>query len=102
MQSRLEAPLNMGQAIFGVVIQRVMPNREFMDLLREAWDVPNGLPAPAPLLELAAFFHRTETELLLKSRRVIPARLLEAGFQFEYENWPAAAQDLVRRWKSRD
>ncbi|MGO9435733.1 MAG: TIGR01777 family oxidoreductase [Terracidiphilus sp.] len=79
-----------------------LPNREFMELLREAWDVPNGLPAPAPLLELAAFFHRTETELLLKSRRVMPTRLLDAGFHFEYENWPAAAEDLVYRWKCRD
>ena len=78
-----------------------LPNREFMALLREAWDMPNGLPAPAPLLELAAFFHRTETELLLKSRRVIPTRLLDAGFRFDYENWPAAAEDLVYRWRHR-
>jgi uncharacterized protein (TIGR01777 family) len=79
-----------------------LPNREFMALLREAWDMPNGLPAPAPLLELAAFFHRTETELLLKSRRVIPTRLLQSGFHFEYENWPAAAEDLVYRWRHRE
>ena len=78
-----------------------LPNREFMALLREAWDMPNGLPAPAPLLELAAFFHRTETELLLKSRRVVPTRLLDAGFHLEYENWPAAAADLVYRWRHR-
>jgi uncharacterized protein (TIGR01777 family) len=79
-----------------------LPNREFMELLREAWDVPNGLPAPTPLLELAAFFHRTETELLLKSRRVIPTRLLNAGFHFEFPNWPATAEDLVQRWRHRD
>jgi uncharacterized protein len=78
-----------------------LPNREFMAILREAWDMPNGLPAPAPLLELAAFLHRTETELLLKSWRVIPTRLLEAGFDLEYENWPAAAADLVHRWRHR-
>lgn len=78
-----------------------LPNREFMELLREAWDMPNGLPAPAPLLEIAAFFHRTETELLLKSRRVIPSRLLDAGFQFEYPNWPAAAADLAQQWRHR-
>ena len=41
-------------------------------------------PRPGPLLELAAFFMRTETELVLKSRRVIPTRLLDAGFTFEY------------------
>lgn len=78
-----------------------LPNREFMTILRGAWEVPNGLPATAPLLELAAFFHRTETELLLKSRRVIPTRLQDAGFHFEYPNWPAAAEDLVHRWRHR-
>jgi uncharacterized protein (TIGR01777 family) len=79
-----------------------LPNRDFMAALREAWDMPNGLPAPAPLLELAAFFHRTETELLLKSRRVIPTRLQNAGFRFEYPNWPAAAADLAQQRRHRD
>lgn len=74
-------------------------NREFMAALREAWNMPNGLPAPAPLLELAAFFMRTETELVLKSRRVIPTRLLDAGFTFEVPHWPRAAEDLVEKWK---
>ena len=74
-------------------------NREFMAALREAWNVPNGIPAPRPLLELAAFFLRTETELVLNSRRVVPGRLLAAGFQFEFPFWPHAAQDLVRQWR---
>jgi len=90
--------------LFGIVnlaAPNPLPNRDFMAALREAWDVPNGLPAPAPLLELAAFFHRTETELLLKSRRVIPTRLLESGFTFLYPDWPAAADDLVHRWRHR-
>ena len=78
-----------------------LPNREFMQAMREAYDMPNGIPAPAPLLEVAAFFHRTETELLLKSRRVVPARLLEAGFDFQFPEWPEAAEDLVRRWRDR-
>lgn len=75
-------------------------NRDFMAALREAWDMPNGLPAPRPILELAAFLMRTETELVLKSRRVVPTRLLEAGFTFQFHNWPHAAQDLVQRWRS--
>jgi uncharacterized protein (TIGR01777 family) len=79
-----------------------LPNREFMAILREAWDMPNGLPQPTPLVALGAFLLRTETELVLKSRRVVPARLLEAGFQFKYENWSAAAEDLVYRWRNRD
>ena len=78
-----------------------LPNREFMEVLREAWGVPNGLPAPALLIELAAVFLRTESELVLKSRRVVPGRLLAAGFAFEVPAWPEAAADLVHRWKHR-
>jgi len=77
-------------------------NRDFMAILRETWDMPNSIPAPALVLELAAFFMRTETELVLKSRRVVPTRLLEAGFHFEFPNWAHAAEDLVRKWRSRD
>ena len=74
-------------------------NREFMAILRDAWNMPNGIPAPRPLLELAAFFMRTETELVLKSRRVVPTRLLDAGFAFNIPNWAHAAEDLVERWR---
>jgi hypothetical protein len=77
-------------------------NREFMRALREAWGMPNGLPAPAPLLALGMFFLRTEPELVLKSRRAVPGRLLGAGFQFEFPEWPEAAEDLVRQWRTRD
>ena len=79
-----------------------LPNREFMEILRETWGMPNGLPAPAPLIELAAFFLRTESELVLKSRRVVPRRLLDAGFEFKYPTWSEAAEDLVWKWKNRD
>ncbi len=77
-------------------------NRAFMAGLREAWEVPNGLPAPALAIELAAVFLRTESELVLKSRRVVPARLLDAGFEFEFPEWLEAAEDLVRQWRQRD
>jgi len=79
-----------------------LPNREFMEVLRDAWGMPNGLPAPAPLLELAAFFMRTETELVLKSRRVVPGRLLDEGFEFQFPTWPEAAADLVEQWRNRE
>ena len=78
-----------------------LPNREFMSVLREACGIPNGFPAPAPLIELAAVFLRTESELVLKSRRVVPGRLIEAGFQFQFPTWPEAAEDLVHRWRHR-
>jgi uncharacterized protein (TIGR01777 family) len=76
-----------------------LPNREFMAALREAWEMPNGLPAPAALLKIGMFFLRTEPELVLKSRYVVPGRLLDAGFQFEFPTWPEAAADLVRQWR---
>lgn len=79
-----------------------LPNREFMADLREAWEMPNGLPAPAPLLAMGMFLLRTEPELVLKSRYVVPGRLLDAGFQFEFPEWPEAAQNLVRQWRSRE
>ena len=88
--------------IMNLAAPNPLPNRDFMAALREAWDMPNGLPAPAPLLEIAAFFHRTETELLLKSRCVFPTRLFDAGFEFQFPRWSDAADDLVYRWRHRD
>jgi uncharacterized protein len=78
-----------------------LPNREFMAALRDAWEMPNGLPVPALLIEIGALFLRTESELVLKSRRVVPGRLVGAGFQFEFPDWPDAAEDLVRQWRRR-
>jgi uncharacterized protein (TIGR01777 family) len=79
-----------------------LPNRDFMRELRDAWGMPNGIPVPRPLLALGAAIMRTETELVLKSRRVVPARLLQAGFEFQFPTWPQAAEDLVEQWKRRD
>ena len=73
-----------------------LPNAEFMRILREASGVRLGLPARNWMLEIAVVFMRTESELLLKSRRVVPARLLEQGFQFKYPEWRSAARDLCR------
>jgi len=74
-----------------------LPHRDFMSALRAAVGVPFGLPAPKWLAEIGAFALRSDTELLLKSRRVVPGRLLDAGFAFEQPDWPAAAEDLIRR-----
>ncbi|MEV7342937.1 TIGR01777 family oxidoreductase [Streptomyces sp. NPDC093544] len=74
-----------------------LPQRAFMRALRAAWGVPVGLPATKWMAELGAFALRSDTELLLKSRRVVPGRLLEAGFTFDHPKWPGAAADLVRR-----
>jgi uncharacterized protein (TIGR01777 family) len=74
-----------------------LPNRDLMAALHDAVGMPLSLPVPAWALEIGAFFMRTETELILKSRRVVPARLLAAGFTFGYPRWPEAAADLARR-----
>ncbi len=77
-----------------------LTNREFMCSLRRAYCTSYvGLPAPTWALSLGAVFMRTETELILKSRRVIPKRLLDAGFEFHFPNWRGACQDLINRWR---
>jgi uncharacterized protein len=77
-----------------------IPNAEFMAALRKAWGARIGLPAAEWMLEIGAVFIRTETELILKSRRVIPGRMLAHGFKFDFPEWQAAAQDLVQRWRN--
>ncbi len=74
-----------------------VPQRELMRSMRQAWGRRLGLPATAWMAEIGAWAMRSDTELLLKSRRVIPGRLLEAGFVFDYPEWSEASQDLVRR-----
>jgi uncharacterized protein len=77
-----------------------MPNAEFMRELRVAWGLRVGLPAPKALLEIGAVAIRTESELILKSRRVVPRRLTESGFVFSYPDWQRAAADLCSRWRA--
>jgi len=77
-----------------------LPQREFMAVLRHAWGTTIALPATRWMVELGAFLLRTESELVLKSRRVVPARLLQAGFGFRFPEWNAAARDLVSRWRT--
>jgi uncharacterized protein (TIGR01777 family) len=72
-----------------------VPNREMMRILREVCRVPFGLPATEWMLEVGAFLLRTETELIIKSRRVIPGRLLESGFQFQFPSLKGAFEDLM-------
>jgi len=77
-----------------------LPHRDFMAALRAAAGVRIGLPATRLMAELGAFVLRTDTELLFKSRYVVPRRLLDAGFVFEHGRWPEAARELVGRWRA--
>ncbi|HUQ84520.1 MAG TPA: TIGR01777 family oxidoreductase [Gemmatimonadaceae bacterium] len=74
-----------------------LPYRDFMRALRKAVNMPIGLPATRGMLEIGTRVLRTESELVLKSRRVVPRRLLESGFAFEYPDWPHAVEELVGR-----
>jgi uncharacterized protein (TIGR01777 family) len=89
----LEGPVNLAAP-------NPLTNAEFMRVLRSAWGMPFGLPATEWMLELGAFVLQSETELILKSRRVVPARLLQSGFSFEFPVWPDAARDLCARVRS--
>jgi len=70
-------------------------NRALMAALRGTGRVPFGLPAPRWLLELGMLVLRQESELVLKSRWAVPARLLDAGFTFRWPELEGAVTDLV-------
>ncbi|EEF60890.1 TIGR01777 family oxidoreductase [Pedosphaera parvula] len=74
-----------------------LPNQEMMKTLRQVCRVPIGLPATNWMLEVGAFFLRTETELIIKSRRVVPRRLIDSGFQFQFPTIREAFEDLSNR-----
>ena len=76
-----------------------LPNDDFMRALRDAWGIRAGLPTARWTIEIGTLLMRTESELVLKSRRVVPGRLLDAGFEFLFAEWPDAARDLVARWR---
>lgn len=85
----LDGPVN-------IAAPQPLSNRDFMRGLRDAWGIRFGLPVPFKwMMEIGAFFFRTESELILKSRRVVPLRLEESGFHFLHPEWFAAARDLV-------
>jgi len=87
------------EGIVNVASPHPLTNADFMQTLRDAYGIRVGLPATRWMLEIGAVLMLTETELILKSRRVVPGRLLENGFVFKYPRWPDAARDLCRRWE---
>src|SRR6478735_9172762 len=79
-RSDLDGPVNLAAPA-------PLPQRELMRELRRAWGGRPGLPATRTMAALGAWALRTDTELLLKSRRVVPGRLLDAGFRFDHPTW---------------
>lgn len=74
-----------------------VPNAEMMRQIRRICGIPIGLPATEWMLEVGAFVMRTETELLLKSRNVVPGRLLASGFRFHFPTMDSALLELEQR-----
>ncbi len=74
-----------------------LQNKTFMRMIREAMGVRLGWPAPAWLLELGAFFIRTETELILKSRWVLPEKILKHSYMFRYPHLQQALAQILEK-----
>lgn len=71
------------------------PNQKFMKTLRKVMKHPMGLPATRWMLEIGAWFIGTETELIVKSRRVVPGHLQALGFKFQYPHLNDAFEEIV-------
>lgn len=81
---------------YNVTSPQPIPNSVLMKHLRKAFGVPLGLPSPKWLLTLGAALIGTETELVLKSRWVIPKRLLQEGYRFRFPSAEGAIKDLLK------
>jgi uncharacterized protein (TIGR01777 family) len=90
--NELEGPVNLASP-------NPVPNADFMRALRIAWGRRFGLPAAKWMVEIGALLLRSESELVLKSRRVVPGCLLQSGFRFQLPTWSQAASDLCHRWR---
>jgi NAD dependent epimerase/dehydratase family enzyme len=84
---------------FNLAAPNPVPNREMMQLFREVCGTPFGLPARRWMLEIGALLMGTETELVIKSRRVVPGRLKAAGFEFQYPDLKSALSELEKRYR---
>ncbi|PXY41899.1 TIGR01777 family protein [Flavobacterium cheongpyeongense] len=82
--------------VVNVVSPKPIRNADFMQKLRKAIGFPFGIPVNTFLLKIGSFIIRTEGELVLKSRNVIPKRLLENGFEFKFRTIETAIQNLLR------
>jgi uncharacterized protein (TIGR01777 family) len=89
----LKGPVNMAAP-------NPLPNAEMMAQLRKAWGISWGIPTPEWLLNIGAIFLRTEPELILKSRKVVPGKLIDSGFEFKFNHFADAARQLCEDWRA--
>ena len=87
-ESEIEGPVNL-------VSPNPISNAQFLSVTRRALKIPFALPTAKWQLQIGALLMGTETELLLKSRRVIPKKLVDEGFTFEFARWENAARNIV-------
>ncbi|MGZ4077740.1 MAG: TIGR01777 family oxidoreductase [Bacteroidia bacterium] len=81
--------------VYNIAAPEPIPNKNFMSLMRKQLHKNIGLPAAKWMLEIGAIFLKTETELILKSRRVVPTKLLNEGFKFTFPSAEQALKDLL-------
>ncbi len=84
------------EGVINVVAPTPITNKKFMQVFRETLNISFGIPMPKPLLEFGARIIKTETELVLKSRNVVPNRLLQQGFKFMFPTVQFALKDLLK------
>lgn len=84
------------EGVYNCSAPNPLTNKDYMKELQIATGKSWGLPAPAWLLRLGAGIIGTETELVLKSRRVVPTKMLETGFEFKYPYISGALTDIIQ------
>jgi uncharacterized protein (TIGR01777 family) len=70
-------------------------NDTLMKTFRKKMNIPFGIPSPDFILKLGAFVIGTEPELVLKSRRVVPKKILDEGFIFLHPTIDSAIENLI-------
>lgn len=85
------------EGTFNCSSPNAVTNNVFMKTLREAAGIKFGLPAYEWMLKIGAALIGTETELILKSRWVIPTRILQTGFQFKYPLLKDAIENIINK-----
>lgn len=84
------------EGVVNIVSPTPIRNKDFMKLLRKEMHIKIGVPISKRMLEIGAKIIGTETELVLKSRNVVPERLIQNGFEFHYQDLSKAFQNLLQ------